>query len=472
MKKYLILFLFIILFSLPVFSLSYITTAESISWNGAYTSIADGFEAMLYNPAGIYMTEKRLGLNVFGTYGMRVYGNMVSTDTGLKIYQAWKKDGNFTTIISKTLAGLTDAGMDFGTDISMANFMMYVRYEKFSIGFAMIPRTYSNFSASKNFVTALSQSINLTSPLTFTYNMRFMNYLDFTYSMSTRATFLEQRIPAVEAIFVGFTGHFYMPTLYISTGTGAKISLEPGAPESTGLILNYNIYTQGEMLVGGFLPSVLKLDPTIKSYLGSIVNNDASVGFGIGGDLGFLVKVNKFLNFGFSITDIGFIVFPYGAKITVNKKTAVGAAGADVNSLIGIMSGFISGTAAPNSFAILAPMAFRTGLSFTPFQSKYFDFIAAADVSLSDIDRVLTSQYVTFNFSTGLEFAPKTGIFRMPLRIAFNYNSQANAPSFSTGIGLYLGPVEMELAVKGLEALISSLGAKEVEMGIDFKFEF
>ncbi|HOV13921.1 MAG TPA: hypothetical protein PK771_06530, partial [Spirochaetota bacterium] len=120
----------------------------------------------------------------------------------------------------------------------------------------------------------------------------------------------------------------------------------------------------------------------------------------------------------------------------------------------------------------MMPLAIRCGIAITPPPNKYFDLIFAADISVSDLNRAVNLEYPAFNFATGVEFTPKINWFSLPLRVAFNYNSEANTPSFSFGTGLHLGPVEMEIGVKGLEVLFIGLGAKELLVGFDLKFEF
>jgi hypothetical protein len=467
MKKYFIALIMAFL-TYSSYSLSYITTAESISWNGAYTSIADGFEAMLYNPAGLYMTERRFGINAFGSYGMRLYDNVLSSGDILGVLKKMKGDGNISEFIIKYLEVMPQAGFDGGVDISFLNFMMYLKYSDFSLGLSIIPKTYATFTLQKELFNYVFKNINLTVPVQVTANGKLVEYLDINFNLSTRAKAIEKNMQ-VDAIYAGLTGHFYLPTLYIDSRN--KVNISTGAPDSNG-IYTYNMQVTGNTYVAGFLPSILKYNPAFASY-GPLFNNDAGAGFGFGLDLGFIVKINKFIKVGFSMTDLGFMVFPQAAKLEINNSQSISPYNFTeiLNFSSFLLKNILGSTPKTAVTGLMSPLAFRLGLGITPLRSNYYDFLIALDASLSDIDRVIYGEYLTFNFSAGVEFAPKYNWFQMPLRITFCYNSQCNYPSSSQGIGLYLGPAEMEIGIKGLlDYLI--WGAKEMALGVDFKFEF
>src|SRR4030065_1579146 len=103
-RKTFLIIIFVFL-SLKVFSINYITTAESISWNGAYTSVADGFEAMLYNPAGLDFSKTRYGFNIFGSYGIRFFSNSMTSDHVIKMLLTMQAEENLSEsgVIDKIL---------------------------------------------------------------------------------------------------------------------------------------------------------------------------------------------------------------------------------------------------------------------------------------------------------------------------------------------------------------------------------
>jgi hypothetical protein len=467
MKKFLFVVL-IINTLISLYSLSYITTAQSISWNGAYTSIADGFEAMLYNPAGLYMTDRRFGINAFGSYGIRIYDNVLSSGDIIGIAKNLKGDGNISEYIVKYLEALPSMGMDMGMDVSALNLMIYMKYSQFSLGLSMIPKSYGTFTIQKELFNYVFKNLNLTVPLEVVANGRFVEYLDFNFNLSTRARAIEKNVK-VEAIYAGLTGHIYIPTLYIDSRN--KMSISTGAPDANG-IYSYNMQVTGDTYVGGFMPSILKYIPAFSNY-GPLFNNESSAGFGFGVDLGFIVKFNKVVRIGFAMTDLGFMVFPQAAKLAINNSQNISPYNFTqiLNFYTFLMNNITNSLPEKTVTGLMSPLAFRFGIAVTPVRNNYFDFLIAADISISDIDRTIYNEYVTFNFSTGIEFAPKYNWFKMPLRLTFCYNSQCNYPSSSQGIGLYLGPVEMELGIKGIIDFLI-WGTREMAVGVDFKFEF
>lgn len=476
--KALLIIICIIMFTVvSAYSLNYITTAESISWNGAYSSVADGFEAMLYNPAGLYYSHTKYGINILGTYGFRLYNNSFSSNDILGLYSDITAGKNLTSsgTIDKLLSYMPETGFDIGFDLSMANIMTYMKLANFSLGFALIPKTYATFTIDKALFADLFGTLDLTKEISYSVKFNMVQYLDLNVVLSTRAKFLEKVIP-VEAIYTGMTVHFYFPTVYARGNS--KVSLRPGSPNSElfGVIDNYYLNMEGEMVFGANsgITEALKLVPGANEQAGSILNTAGSGAFGLGFDLGFMVKFNRFIRLGFAATDIGFIVFPKVAKTSFNEEILMDFQ--DTGAIASDMADFaadniLGGEASEGQSEWWMPnTSLRVGVAVTPFKNNIITW--SSDIAVSDLNRLINDGYPTFNFSTGIEFLPGYKWFFMPIRVAFNYNSQANVPSFSLGTGLYLGPVEMEIAVKGLEILIKDWGAKEVSVGFDLKFEF
>jgi hypothetical protein len=176
---------------------------------------------------------------------------------------------------------------------------------------------------------------------------------------------------------------------------------------------------------------------------------------------------------GFSATDIGFILFPQTGKASLDISTNLNKESLQnfaVSFKDQVTDELLNNAYAGSADVWMPNTCIRLGVALTPGKKEIFTW--ATDISISDLNRLLLGGYPSFNVSTGIEVKPGYKWFALPMRLAFNYNSQANVPSFSLGLGIYLGPVEMELAVKGLEILIQEWGAKEVSAGFDFKFEF
>jgi hypothetical protein len=490
-----IIFLVLVLITtVSLYPINYITTAESISWNGAYTSVADGFEAMLYNPAGLYYTNARYGLNLFGSYGVRIFNNSVSSDQVINILLAASQTptGNITSIQQSILSTMPVTGFDVGFDVSVMPVMSYFRFSKWSLGLSFVPKTSGTVTMSKSFFTAMTD-LDLSSPVQFGISSTISQYMDMSFILSTRAGFLEKVIP-VEAIYVGMTGHFYLPTFYMNMKTnegsietfvadpitglmGQRVNLDVTLSMSAANMITESINATGstallsQQVQAAGLPG-FDFAP-IFSYAGAF-------GFGIGFDFGAMVKFNRFVRLGFSVTDLGFIVYPSTAdyRIQSSHDLSVDYTTFDFTAyqnlgtaLQGDLTGALGGTPTKGATTWFMPdTSFRVGVAVTPLKNGWFTW--ATDISLSDMNRIINGETPTFNFSTGVEFAPGVKWFSFPMRFAFNYNSQSNSASFSMGLGLYLGPVEMEFAVRGLEFLITGWGAKEAQVGVDFKFEF
>ena len=484
-------FIFIILFiTINLYSLNYITTAESLSWSGAYTSVADGFEAILYNPAGLYMTSVRYGLNLFGNYGVRVYTNSISTDHVLKFFEKGINNENATDLFTSFLNFMPPNGLDTGFDISMLNFMTYFRLNTWTLGVSVIPKTSFTTTLEKKIFESILQNLDLTEPVTANWSVNFIQYIDFSVNLSTRAKFLEKHLTAIDAIYVGITGHFYLPTMFIRAKSN-DTSISSFKTNSVYGFYGYKISIKGDAYanLASFITEPIKASGTMNSlpdnggdYINPLINQAGSVGFGFGVDMGFIVKFNRFVRVGFAINDLGFFVFPKTAKLTLNTEANLtpdvssdsltfnfddfqnDLTNGMLNGLQNITDGSVQGW--------MPSMTFRLGVAVTPIRHKYIDLIIAADISVSDLNRTILGDYATFNIAMGVEFTPKVNWVEFPMRVAFSYNSQANNPALSFGLGLYLGPVEMEIAVKGIEILITEWGAKEVGVGLDFKLEF
>ncbi|MBN2545497.1 MAG: hypothetical protein JXB50_06855, partial [Spirochaetes bacterium] len=322
------------------------------------------------------------------------------------------------------------------------------------------------------------------------YDIKFyaLNYIDFNLSLSTRAKFLEKRLP-IEKIFTGMSVHFYLPTLYLRSKAATRIG--PGKLNtSSGFYDSYDIRMRGDLIAAtnGSLTNSYQTSFDLVSsnfdsdsvqhdslkYLVEVLNYSNTVAFGLGVDLGFILQFNRFIKLGFAATDVGFMVFPSAGKVNFDVDFEL-----ETSNAFNFFDQFISNLrndlyneeiTRGNIEWIMAPTAFRLGVAVTPFKKNIFTW--STDISISDMNNISLIGYPTFNVSTGIEILPGYNWFAIPLRAAFSYNTQANFPSFSFGIGLYLGPVEMDIGVKGLEALISNFGAKEVCVGADLKFVF
>jgi len=451
------IFLIFLIITLPssLKGMAFITTAESVAWNGANGSVDDGFESLIYNPAGLFSTNRKSGLNIFGSFGLRVYMNFTSTDDILKALTQTGSNINISqsTFVDSFLSKIPTHGTDFGFDISMLNFMSYFKYKKFAIGVSLYSKTYSMNIIDKNFYNILLKELDIRTPSTFKMNSILMSYVDLNVSLSTRASFIEKELP-VEAVFIGMSLHAYIPLLY------AQFNIQEGklhAIDTGNGVMMPGVSMKGTIIAGGPLTG-------LGSYTGVLNGYNANGGFGLGVDLGFLIQIKKFFKVGFAITDLGFMALPEAQSSKINID-------APITEMPTQMTGIFSGTKTNVSVGLMPATAFRAGIGFTPFKNPELMLIAL-DVSVGDFHRLLYMEPVTVNVAIGLEFKPSYDWFAAPMRIAFSYNTRSNIPSLSVGIGLHFGPIEFEIGVKGLEFFIPQLGTKEVVFGADIKFNF
>ena len=422
------------------------------------------------------MTNAKFGLNLFGSTGLRVYNNTFSSGDILSLLTILTSSNtDITSYITGKLDDMSDGGLTLGADVSILNFMMYMKFQKFSLGFSMLPKTTGSGTIGKTFFSTIFQNLSLYSKVKFDMNLFMMQYLDFNFNLSTRAEFLEKHIP-VDAIYVGITSHAYVPTLYFNFNGDA--SLSPGSPDSSGFYTyDFDINGSVNMATNYGIAQALGLVPTVSTLgLTSMISNSGTAAFGLGWDMGFIIQFNKIFRYGFSITDLGFLVYPTSASKSLNINATINPL--DISSFSSTFATefqtALSGDYQKSTTAVwfMPGTAIRTGIGITPIHRKNLDIILAADIALTDLNNLLLEGYPTFNFATGIEFTPKAGWAEFPMRTAFSYNSQVNSASFSFGLGLYLGPVQFEIALKGLEFLIKNWGTKEIAFGTDFKFEF
>lgn len=478
-KNILLIFIFIALVScLQIDSLSYVSTAKSIGWSGAYSSIALGLDAMLFNPAGIYMSEHRFALNLFGSYASRVYSNFLSSDAVIDFLNLAMDGKNLTTYgwIDKNLLYIPDTGVVFGAESSITPLMSFLRFSKFSVALGIQLKSKTSFLVDKDLFITLFKHLDLTK--TNTYDIRFytLNYADVTFSLSSRASFLEKRIP-IQGIYTGLTVHLYLP--YLLAKSSGLVKIKPILNSSSGFYDNYRIRVKGmaSVITFPYLNELFKyasVNISGNDLFADFVGGSDQFSCGVGFDLGVILKFNRFIRLGFSVTDLGFIVL--AEQKSIYYDSVFDATSSNTDILNRFRDSFFEELKDEDNVQsglteiISSPTAIRAGIAITPFKKELVTI--AVDLALSDLNLIAFFGYPIFNVSVGVEFLPGYKWFFVPLRTAFSYNTESNYPSFSFGTGLYLGPVEMEIGVKGLEVLISDWGAKEIIVGADFKFQF
>ena len=471
--KFIISFLFVINFY--SYSLNF-TTGKSVAFYGANASVCDGFDALLYNPAGLFMTDSDYGFNFLGSYGIRYYSNSITSDELLDFFIVMKQGRNLSRsgVINEMLTFIPDYGFDFGANASVGNIMVYKNFKNFGIGFSFVPKTEVTIFGTKSLFHSFLEKLDLTKKLSFETKLVALQYLDLNISLSTRAKLLEKKLKAVDKIYIGLNQHFYFPTLFLKSNS--QFTMKDAGPNDEGVIDKYKVNMNTDLIVAGYGIGILNSIPFFKEKYNKLFENKTGSGFGIGYDMGFIVEFNNYVKIGFSITDLGFIIFPTAVHASVDnsQELELDSIGAIGDSIINGMIGKVEDDdEIEEKTEIWMPgTAIRVGISVDPLKNKKGFLTIMNDISICDFNRILNGSYPTFSISTGLELKPKYKKFAAPLRIAYNYNTQANIGALSLGLGLYFGVVHLDFGIKGLEILIYDLGAREFCCAFDLTFIF
>lgn len=479
MKKYrLLIIMAVVLFGVRLSAVNYIMGAESVSWNGSYTSVADSFQALLYNPAGIYMTDRKFGLIPFTSAGFRFYNNTFSTDDVINLLTIMgSNDRDISDIIFNKLNLMPEFGLDAGFDASMLNYMMYMNLKNFGLGFFINQKAYVTSTIGKSIFSTLFDNLNLREQIDISLKSTYLQYMDFGVALSTRVPFLEKHLN-IKNIYAGITGHFYLPLVY--TNFSSSVGFGKGEVDETTGFYKYGVDIQGDFIssVNPAISEIFKLVDQVKEIdlITSVLNNSSSFSFGLGVDMGFMLKFNRIIRYGFSINDLGFFYFPnvgiaelsYTTEFNPTRIQEFG------KNFVGDLQNQISTSLSQKTEGTwyMPQTTIRTGIAVEPIRNRFLNLIVATDLSVTDFQRLIDGNYATFNFSTGIEIAPRVSVVEFPFRMAISYNSQANYASLSFGTGFYLGPAQFEIAIKGLEFLIKDWGTKEFNLGFDFRLEF
>ncbi|MBR6199679.1 MAG: hypothetical protein IKQ61_05380 [Spirochaetales bacterium] len=493
-NRYILIFIAVMMGLTHTINATYMTTATSVSWSGAYASIADGLEATLYNPAGVAMSSHKVGLNILGSYSFRFYNNGMSSNDAVRFLQKSSSGENMTDFFHQLIGYLPSTGFNTGFELSLLNFMSFFKFKHFSLGISVLPKTKIDMTVGKSLFSTLFDKIDLSNTLNMSASMTMLQYFDFNGSISTRVKFLEKALH-VDGVYAGISTHVYIPTMFVSSVFDEISVSQNGVSNKLG-ILDYKVRMHGKTRAGvmkviadnlaRYMPAkqVDKDGNTTFPDIQGLMENGGTAGWGLGFDMGAIVQIKRWVRVGFSVTDLGFISFP--TAVAVNNDIEVDLTADPTDNKSGfssysnmpkaIMSGFMSSLDTTDHLTettfFMPDTAIRLGVAFTPVLNKFIEITAAADISVTDLNKCINGNVPTFNFATGVEVLPRVNWFEFVFRTAFCYNTESNIPSFSFGTGLHLGALQMEIGVKGLEALIENWGAKEVTLGLDCKFVF
>lgn len=460
-------------------AVGYTSSAESTGWNGAHSSTSSGFEAMFYNPAGIFFSEAKFGINILGSVGMRAYTNAFSTSDVIQTFKTLKSDNrNITAALHKQLGQIPETGLSFGFDFSHTFFMAFRKYQTFAFAASWNTRSYCNFTLGKDLFHSLFQKLSLEKGINERVRGTFLLYEDLNFSLSTRASFLEKLLPAINGIYVGFSTHVYVPLLYSNFDTSVRI--KTGSTDPITGIYRYDTQLSGEFTYASILPGNLfrnlPLPDAGNFNYQSILNNSGSFGVGFGLDLGILLEINRFIRVGLSVTDLGFFVFDktiYSSFYSNRELDVFNPQDFLDHSLNAALKEFSNNFRQRNTPLCFMPAtAIRTGAAITPLKNRIIQITLPINFSVSHFQEIAEGGIPVLDVATGIEVIPSTGWFSVPLRISIGYSTRSNMAVLACGAGLYLGPCVLEFGLQGIEALIFSFGARSFSIALDLKFLF
>lgn len=347
-----------------------------------------------------------------------------------------------------------------------------------AVGFGTIIKAESNFSIGKGIFETLFSKISLKDGINVDIYFDSKLYLDFFGTASYRLGFLEKMLPFETKISVGAAQHFYVPFAFASFK--GSLSLKQGELDDDG-IYGFDILSNVEGKIGSSsaFSDILKIPG--QSFT-DVLSSNSSFGFGLGWDLGYYMEFPFGISAGFSVTDLGFMVFPNGSAGTVENKKSLGMSDIEKITEItdDIMKTFAEGNLKSESIAFIPDTALRFGGSVAPLYDvmEYFYFIGGMNLAFRGFDKAERRGYATVEWSTGIEFGPRIPFkkynwdFRLAHRLGVMVSSDTAHPGIAAGLGLLAGPVMMEIGVQGIEFLIKEWGAREVIVSLDMKYEF
>ncbi len=349
-------------------------------------------------------------------------------------------------------------------------------FNNLAIGFGGRLRYESNIMIGKSILNSLFKELSLEDGLMLDGSFYFREYIDLFISASYRLEFLEKKLPFQTRISVGLAQHVYIPTTLISFS--GDFSFKKGEPSKNLGLYSYLVDFKGEAVIAtsSAFKELFKLG---KQDLTDMLANNSSFGFGLGWDLGYYMEFPFGIAAGFSVTDLGFIVFPTVslASVTMNTKldfSNLTKISDDLKNVVA-KSPFTDG-----SYTFTPNTTMRLGAMIDPLKDtlKYFYIVGGMNFSLHSFNKIALRGYPTFEWSNAIDFGPKipfaTKAFdiRFPVRLGILYSTDTDFPSISTGLGFLAGPVSLEMGIQGLEFLIRKWGMKSIVISLDMKYAF
>lgn len=443
-------------------------SAFSLGMSGSHSAVASGLEALAHNPAGMSTTPHRFGVNLFGNFTFDIMTNFFSFYDFVEILDKLKSDNpNVDDFFSRQLNWMSPNGINLTSAMSLSFFSFYAKLQSCHIGFSLDNKIIADVTVGKDLFLGIFDKLSLIQPLNEKFYGRFMWYQDFKFAISTKVPGVEKHLP-IRGLYAGITGHFYLPIIY--TSFYSDLTLHTDTPNDVGLY-TYSFDMDCNFVYGSVLGKHIFKNVNLPEInmvdVKSILENGGNFGMGAGIDLGVLVDINKYIKVGFSVTDLGFMFYAGKQSANIDTKVTLDIlkAAEIIDSLKNLINDFDTAKSTTD-FEFFMPMtALHLGFSVSPLHRSDITVTLPLSFTVGDFYPVQFGDLPTFELATGIEVMPIFYWFDFPLRVSVGFSS---ASGFYTGLGLglHLGACQLELGVKGLEALFTD----QPWMGRDFAF--
>lgn len=478
MRKHLFFILFGILFTTALNAQFYSDSARSTAMNGAHSATSlDGFESMMFNPAGLAAGKSVFGLHILGTLGMNVYSNSFNLTTAIEIMEQLQAgDGDIEHFIANMRKQNLNTGIQAGFQINYNFFKFFFQTKYFSLGVSDTLKARARMFIGDDLFSTVFDEVDLNRKQSLgTIGADLIVYNDLSSTFSMYLWMLERKTP-FRGFYVGGGVHQYTPIIHSSANLSGK--LEKGSLNSKvdvsqvdANLYTYNMELDGKVNIAS--PAALYWNksgiPIVQDF-----SKGAGIPFGLGFDLGLIIDFNKWVRAGFSVTDLGFMMAP-STEFEINKTVNIDLQDMESvgNEFSKIRDDFKSGGIGGTE-AILAPLAMRLGATLTPYSNRFIELECPITFTLTDFDLIVLGFLPTFGVSSGVEFTVKAGIFRMPLWTSLGYFTSSGI-SVGFGGGLHIGVCHLDLGIRGLESLMapssSSAWGRDVAFTAQLSFQ-
>lgn len=458
MRKYILFILLGTFFTAALNAQFYSDSARSTAMNGAHSAASlDGFEAMMFNPAGLAAGKSVFGLHILGTLGMNLYSNSFSLTTALEIMEQLQAgNGNIEHFISNMRKQTLNTGIQAGFQMNYNIFKFFFQTKYLSFGLSDTLKIRSRMFIGDDLFSTVFDEINLNNKQNLgTIGADSLIYNDLNSTFSLYLWMLERKTP-LRGFYVGGGVHLYTPIIHSSAHFSSKLGKDSlgskvDVNQVEAKLYTYNLELNGKVSLAS--PAALCWNefglPIIQDF-----SKGEGIPFGLGFDLGLIIDFNKWIRAGFSVTDLGFMMAP-STEFKIDKKINIDLQDMKSigNEFSKIVDDFKDGGTGGNE-AILAPLAMRLGATVTPYSNRFIELECPITFTVTDFDLINLGFLPTFGVSSGIEFTVKAGIFSMPLWTSIGYFTSSGI-SVGFGSGLHLGVFHLDLGLRGLESLMA-----------------